>query len=404
MPLKDRSPSSGSIDVQVKRPGLRIAAIVALIAIALAAIGYGVMTLLQGDGSGWMEMTVDAAAKDTCGEDFRLMVDLDALTTAGRKEISLAYTQASQEAFALFHPTRHFDSTVNLYDLSAHPGEALTVPPALYRALELTVAADPRWITLAPVYQVYQSLALSTVDREAEDFSPRRSPEAAAYVQEALTYCTDPAHISLELLGENQVCLHVSEAYAAFARENDVPCYLDFYWMKNAFITDYLADALAAKGLTRAVLTSKEGYGACLDTTDAVYSLNVFHPELAGNSPVAVVGYTGPLRMVTFRSTPLVDLGYQDLYYLWEDGEIDSPYVSPATGLDTCALSELLSCSREKSCGELALTLAPFYVAETWSPASVDALTRDGVWSVYWQDGAPRLNDPTAAELALPEE
>ncbi len=401
---KKEKTTGSTVEVEVKHPGLRFLAIGVLLAVALGAFGFGIMNLLNGDGSGWMEMTVDAASKDNCGEDFRLTVNFDALSTAGRKELSLAYTQASEEAFALFHPTRHFDSTVNLYDLSAHPEETLTLPPALYRALELCQASGQPWLELAPVYQVYQSLFLSTVDAEAMDSAPRRSAEAAAFVREALTYCTDPAHLSLELLGDNRACLHVSPEYRAFAREYDVPCYLDFFWMKNAFITDYLADALIDKGFRQGVLTSKEGFGACLDDTAAVYSLNVFHPEAAGNLPVAVVGYTGPLRMVTFRRAPLVDLGYQDLYYTWEDGAVTSPYLSPADGLDHTALSELLSCSQTHTCGELVLALAPYYITETWSAAPVDALTAQGIWSVYWQNGAPTLNDPTAAQLALPEQ
>ena len=60
----------------------------------------------------------------------------------------------------------------------------------------------------------------------------------------------------VELLGEGRIRLFVSREYLEFARREGVECFIDFEWMRNAFIIDYLARELAAQGYTSGVLLS----------------------------------------------------------------------------------------------------------------------------------------------------
>ena len=62
--------------------------------------------------------------------------------------------------------------------------------------------------------------------------------------------------------GENQVCLHVSDAYQAYAAEMGYTAYLDFFWMKNAFLIDYLADTIRGEGYQLGIISSKDGFRA----------------------------------------------------------------------------------------------------------------------------------------------
>ena len=111
---------------------------------------------------------------------------------------------------------------------------------------------------------------------------PRENKETAAYFEEFLTYANDPDAVDLELLGDNRVRLHVSEEYLAFAAENGIDSFIDFYWMKNAFIVDYLAESLADAGFTNGSISSYDGFVRNLDERDVSYSFNIYDRVITG--------------------------------------------------------------------------------------------------------------------------
>ena len=56
-------------------------------------------------------------------------------------------------------------------------------------------------------------------DYEAENFDPLLDADVKAYVDAATAFAADPDAVSLELLGDGQVRLNVSEEYLRFAEE-----------------------------------------------------------------------------------------------------------------------------------------------------------------------------------------
>lgn len=108
-------------------------------------------------------------------------------------------------------------------------------------------------------------------------------------------FTQNPDDISLELPGENQVCLHVSDAYQAYAAEMGYTAYLDFFWMKNAFLIDYLADTIRGEGYQLGIISSKDGFVRCLDETgEKEYRYPLYH--LSGNEiqSYGTMTYEGP--------------------------------------------------------------------------------------------------------------
>ena len=95
----------------------------------------------------------------------------------------------------------------------------------------------------------------SLIRRPDDDAAAEETAAVAAFTQ-------NPDDISLELPGENQVCLHVSDAYQAYAAEMGYTAYLDFFWMKNAFLIDYLADTIRGEGYQLGIISSKDGFRA----------------------------------------------------------------------------------------------------------------------------------------------
>ena len=84
--------------------------------------------------------------------------------------------------------------------------------------------------------------------------------EVRGFVDETLTYVNNPDAIDIELLGENKLRLNVSDEYADFASQNDIGEYLDFFWLKNAFIVDYIAEHLAENRYIHGTITTYDGY------------------------------------------------------------------------------------------------------------------------------------------------
>ena len=111
----------------------------------------------------------------------------------------------------------------------------LTVDPVLYDALKKVSDANCREIYLGPLYASLENLCASNDDAAAAQFDPNRNDAAAEETAAVAAFTQNPDDISLELSGENQVCLHVSDAYQAYAAEMGYTAYLDFFWMKNAF-------------------------------------------------------------------------------------------------------------------------------------------------------------------------
>ena len=68
--------------------------------------------------------------------------------------------------------------------------------------------------------------------------------------------------------------MSVSDDYLAFAEKNFISDFIDFSWMKNAFITDYVADVMIDNGYTLGSLTSYDGFTRNLDQTSAIAKLN----------------------------------------------------------------------------------------------------------------------------------
>ena len=78
------------------------------------------------------------------------------------------------------------------------------------------------------------------------------------------------------MLGDNKVCLNVSDEYLAFLQENGVDSLIDFGWLKNAFVVDYLAEVMIARGYTLGAITSYDGYTRNFDSLNTEYAFNVF--------------------------------------------------------------------------------------------------------------------------------
>lgn len=348
----------------------RLAGVICLLFLAAGAIGYGVYQWLQVE-TGWREIEANASADTNCSEDFIFQYELGASgMNAGTeyRTICSLYTDGCVTAYRLFNNDSGFDGLVNVYEINQHPNEVLQVDEALYRALELAANQESRSLYLAPVYRVYDTIFYCSEDYQIYDFDPVQNPDAAREIEQTLSYAGDKSHVQLKLLGSGKVCLFVSEEYLAYAREElGEYNFIDFYWMKNAFIVDYLAGIMEENGFTCGSISSYDGFIRNLDRRAVSYSFNIYDREENVIYPAAVMNYSGSISLVYLRNYPMSKRDSVH-YYELADGGQRYCYIDSADGLCKSSTDSLVAYSDGKGCSELLMDMIPVYIADEWDP------------------------------------
>lgn len=385
--------------------GRRLVAAAILLVIGGGALAYA-FTQLMTPETGWQTIEADTAQGPTCASELVLLYELGAegasSPSAEARALTALYTDTCRTLYQLFHTSEGFEGVTNLRELSLHPNETLTVDEILYRALEAVQRHGDRTIYLGPVYARYNGLFSCQDDAQRREFDPRLNPDVAREYETLAAYARDRSAIDLRLLGDNQVCLYVSEEYLAFARREDVDQFLDFGWLKNAFVVDALAERMLENGFTHGVLSSYDGFQRNLDSRETDYGLNVLDYGDGVLYPAAVLNYRGPRSMVCLRDFAAEELDWQRICRL-ESGETRTAYLSPEDGLCRSAVRSLTAYSDQAGCGEIALELAPVYVAEELEPGALEGLAREGIQSIYCRDRVIHATEPGASLTKLYE-
>lgn len=366
-------------------PRLILAA--ALLLLGVGLLTYSIVRFLNPDTAGWTAITASTSEGASSAGDFTLQYCLgtgEASPTAERKDVAALYSDLARRAFRLFHADQSFEGLVNVYALNRRPNEAVEVDPALYAAFQTVVDSGSRALYLGPVYSRYFDLFSCQDDVQLVDFDPRLSEEVAAEYRELCAWANDRSAIGLELLGENKVCLRVSEAYLDYAQREGYEDLIDFSWMTNAFVADLIADGLIEQGYTHGVLTSYDGFCRNLDSGDTAYTLQLYSRQGDTVCAAAELHYTGPRTFVVLRDYPMSQQDEQRFYTL-RNGERRTPYVDPADGLCRNALPELVCSSGELGCGEVLLAMLPVYGSDRFDASAPDRLKGRGIASFWWE-------------------
>lgn len=274
----------------------------------------------------------------------------------------------------------------NMRFLNDHPNEEVEVDAALYAAFEQIAASGDRSLYLAPVYEIYDGVFHCDDPSQTVDFDPRQNDTLRAWFAKVCAYAADPSQVDLELMGGNRVRLNVSDEYLAFVREEEIGSFIDFYWMKNAFIADYLAGRLMEGGYSVGTLSSFDGFLRNLDAAeDTDYSLGIYDRADIVIRQAAVLHYRGAKSFVCLRNYPLNDAAGQ-YYCVLPDGEICTPFLDVRDGLCKSAVNGLTAYSKSADCAEILLKMIPIYIAEKLKPEFLKDLAEEGIQSIWCED------------------
>lgn len=388
------------IELSEEHVSRRLITAAALLLLGAGLLVYSFIQFLNPQ-SEWTAITATSGGGPSSAEDFTLLYHPGAggtSPTAERRGVTTCYTGLARRAFQLFHADQSFEGVVNIYDLNRRPNEAVEVDPGLYAALSTVVDSGSRALYLGPMYNRYFDLFACQDDAQLVDFDPRLSTGVAAEYRELCAFANDRFAVGLELLGENRVRLKVSEDYLAYAEREGVEDFIDFSWMSNAFIADFIADGLIDQGYTHGVLTSYDGFCRNLDGSGTDYTLPLYCRRENMVYAAAELHYTGPRAFVALRDYAMSDRDGLRFYTL-KNGERRTPYLDPADGLCRNALPELVCSSADLGCGAVLLRVLPVYVAEQFDTGAPDRLKGQGIDSFWWEGFALHSTD-AGAELA----
>lgn len=374
-----------------------------ILAIAFLLLGVGLLayslTSALSVEAGWQEVEV-SSNQINCSGDFVLMYDFSGSSSSATeqyKRLTNLYTEATEDAFLIFTPNVLEDGVGNVAFLNAHVNETVEVEEALYQALELVNAYSDRHVFQAPATGMYNLVFFSESDEEAACFDPARNEDNAAWLRELAQYVSDPEAIWLELLGDNRVRLNVSDDYLRFAEENEIEAFLDFGWMTNAFLADYLANVLIENGFCSGYLVSYDGFTRNLDQRGTSYTFRIFDRQGSQIGVPAQMYYTAPASIVYLRSYPMSEEDRWH-YYTYSSGEIVTIFLDTADCMSKSATNNLVCYSANQSCAEILLQTADVFIAEQLQTEKLNALTAGGVFSIWCEGQVIRYND---ADLTL---
>lgn len=377
---------------------LRAAAAVIFLIIGAAAIAYGVSQLFAVD-KGWQRIEITPTAV-SCSGDFTLLYDIGAGELSARDEnrqLEALWTDITESAAKIFDPATEYKGVGNLAALNNHPNEAVELEPALYSALELMESYGDRTAYLGPAFGIYNNVFDCTEDWQLEDFDPVSGEPIRELFGKIAAFAADPDSVRVELLGQNMARLCVSEEYLEFLEFEELDGTVDFYWMKNAFITDYLADRLTDEGFTRAVITSFDGFIRNIDQRNTGFGLDVLDIKGGELTGAANMSYRGAMTIIAYRSFPVLQSDSRR-FYVTQDGQTRTMYLSFPDAMPGTPADSLTVYSKVLGCAELMLETAPIFTGETISAGALAGLT--DCHAVWPENGVVYYTDPEAQILA----
>lgn len=385
------------IELPARHTGLRAAAAVVFVAIAAVAFAFAVHRLVT-KSPGITKIEPRPGTGESCCAEFDFQYELGRSgesPTPEYKRLAGRFAVINAEACRLFSADKSFGDCRNLYYLNSHPNEEVTVEQSLYKAFELFEKYQNESLYLAPVYEQYRALYACNYDYEAADFDPLCSAEARAYIDRLLSFAQNRDMVSLELLGGRRVRLNVAKAYSDFAEAEGLETYIDFFWLKNAFVADYMAEKLSAEGFTHGILSSCDGFVRHLGDIAVPLRCNIFDRVGKSKYAAARMEHKNSVNIVHFRNYMRSELDTLH-YYEWENGRTDTPYIDIRDGLSKGPVSELTAYSREYGCAELALLVYDVYVADGLDRSLLSDRVKKGADFVWCADGRLYFTDPDA--------
>ena len=383
------------IEISEKFSKRRLILAIFFAVLGIGAIVYAIASSLKTE-SGWKTIETSSSAETNYSSDFSFSYNLgqgELSASEEYKKIQTLYTDAMVKCYKIFHNIEEFEDVNNICYINKHPNEELVVDETLYHALEQVNKAKSRLLYFGPVYEQYTNLFHCKDDSETINFDPYQNEEIASYFSEIAMYANNPEEIDLKLLDNNKIILFVSADYLSYADETGFSNFIDFSFMKNAVIIDYVADLMQENDYTAGSITSYDGFTRNLDNRGTSYTYTIFDRVGQTVYTAASMQYKDAQSIVFLYNYKLSD---KDKNYRYElkNGEIRTPYIDETDGLCKSSTNNLLAYSKEKGCFEILLQILPIFTRDTFEKDQLNAIKQNGIYSIYGSDHVLYYNEP----------
>lgn len=378
------------VELSDKHIPLRIAATIFFMVVGASALAYAISNFFTGT-KGWREIGTLESDGITCAQDFSFMYNVgsDRSVSAENRELTEIYSHATKRAYELFN-TSEIEGVVNIATINASPNTDITVDAVLYEAFEKILKSGDRTVFLGPVYEIYNGLFRIEFKEAAVDYDPRLNSDLAKIFERLCGYASDSSSVDIVLLEDGKVRLFVSQEYESFLESNELTNILDFSWMKNAFIIDYLAKEISSAGYKNGAISSNDGFSVNLGGEDT--SFTVFHMCKDGVYPIGVMNYSGTRSIVYLRDYLLSETD-SERYFVLENGEIRTPYIDISDGLCRSSTRDMTAYSDDFSCADIVLRISRLYISREFDESLVDLIRSSGIQLIYGDDSKVYYTD-----------
>ncbi|SFQ05639.1 hypothetical protein SAMN02910358_00545 [Lachnospiraceae bacterium XBB1006] len=384
------------VDPEMKRAKRKILIAVFFLIVGVGSLTYGLAKAIIKQ-PGWREVTAEST-NESCANDFVFYYNIGyngATASVEYNELKRLYTDAIVKSFRIFHNDKSFSGVHNVKYINEHPGEEIKVDHTLYHAFEQVEKSGLRNLYLGSVYDSYDQIFFAETDEEAYLFDPIANEEVKQKYQKLCAFAKDDKSVKLELLGNDKVKLFVSKAYQEYAKSVDVHSYIDFNWMKNAFIVDYVADIMRKGNHTAGYIASCDGFTNNFDSTHSDFDMTFYDRDGSQYYEAGKLQYKGARSIIYLHN---YSMSVQDKYQYYETKktkEIRTPYLSVEDGICRSCKNDLIMTGKKSGCVDLLMNMIPVYIADELDKAAIDNLSKDGICTIYCENHKIICNDQT---------
>ncbi len=250
-------------------------------------------------------------------------------------EVQKIYTDILLRYYKMLDARHTYPEIVNIASLNAQPGVAQTVDEELYQVLsdasERAARGQGYQLFAGALHQEWRDLLYL---EEPAEFDPLNNREVAERIGGIAAMVNRPDVASMQLSKEShQVTLHVSEAYQAFARQQEIEApVLDLNLFHDAYLLDLVAQALTLRGYTDGYLYSDSGCSVYL-SEEGTLAYELYGYNDAGVQAVGTVTLPSPSVFCQFTAFSPTSARYG--YYAIEDEagrHLRHPFFNGVTG------------------------------------------------------------------------
>ncbi len=334
---------------------LRVIALIIAVLVVIGSLIFIIVKYTTKD-KGWNRIEL---TDNSINEQYYFDYELGDSPTKEYKEVSNIYETSMTYAYSLFDSYKEYDNVNNVYYINNNPNKEIAIEGLLYNAFKDVKASNSNSIFLGPIVSYYNSLIL------ANDlaYDPYTNEDIQAEIEEYINMINDKNHFELRLLDNNKIYLYTSTDFQKLVDDIGIGI-INFNYLKNAFILDYLKEKLNNANFMSGYINSYDGYKVSLGShIEYSYEIHDEHDKLA--DLVGTFKNSNKLNVVTFKNT-VTSTSDNKLIKILPNGSRRTYYIDENDGLSKESVKYLCGYSTNNKLSDIALNMEKVYISDNF--------------------------------------